>query len=122
MSVDPCFNSYGGAFMQEYRVEIEKDNITLSAFISLCKQTCKYKNVPFTFDKEKFIAGKRTYIKYYNAKNNEFVSHVHSEEPYKYIDYKKMKDGVKKLECYGFEFDENGKTGSGYFHTYLKNS
>lgn len=108
---------------KEYSVEVEKEQIKFGEFISICKGTCKYKNAPFTFDKEKFIKGRGKYVRYYGDTSKDPVSHVHVEEPYKYIDYKKMKDGTKLFECYSFEFNRGDtKVGNGYFKIYRRNS
>lgn len=107
----------------DYNLDIEKENMSLKAFIGLCKSTCKYKNIPFTFDMDKFIKGEGPYIHYYNDKTKDPISHVHVERPYEYISYKVDKNGVRTLESYCWEAnEEDPKIGNGHFHVYVKNS
>ena len=90
----------------EYRVEIDQNNVTLGNFISYCKSTCKYKNIPFNFNKDKFIIGNGDYVRYYDGlenKQRKYIAHVHSEGPYKYIEYRKCRDGSIYFEAYSFE-------------------
>ena len=106
-----------------YNLDIEKEDMTLKAFFGLCKSTCKYKNIPFTFDMDKFIKGEGPYIHYYNDKTKDPNSHVHVERPYEYISYKVDKNGVRTLESYCWEAsEEDPKICNGHFHVYVKNS
>lgn len=102
-----------------YKVEVTQPNIKLNAFISLCKSTCKYKNVEFTFNKDKFIYGNSITIRYYDGKTNKKREHLHHvvvERPYTYINYKFTRKGEKVIECYSFEFNDDSNTlGTGYF-------
>ena len=62
----------------EYRVEIDQNNVTLGNFISYCKSTCKYKNIPFNFNKDKFIIGNGDENTRYNVFTVGFDGTVHA--------------------------------------------
>lgn len=108
--------------MKEYNIHLDQDNVTLGTFISMCKSLCKYKEVPFTFDKETFINCPETDTHYYNSDNNEFISYVKITRPYTYIEYKHNKDGSRMFTGYSFDTDENNpKIGLGTFKMFYKN-
>lgn len=108
--------------MKEVNIEITKEDITLAAFITLCKAACKAKDISFTFDKDKFIQGSGQYCHYYNDETRSPVSYVHVERPYTYIDYKRNSDNTTSIEIYSFEFNEDNKKGTGYFKYCIRNS
>lgn len=103
----------------DYKVEVEKYNIKYGEFLSLCKETCKYKNVPFNFDKERFTYSVESSYTYYDGNKNKTREHLHYAKivrPYTYIKYVYTRGGVKLIESYNFEFtNKDKKIGNGYF-------
>lgn len=99
------------------RAEIEKEDIAFGAFVSLCKSTCKYKNISADIDKQKFAEGKGPLVKESLKLKEQKDLRVHLSEPYKYIDIRYYEDGASIAECWSFEFNEgDDKLGRGYFY------